>query len=247
MNYHCTPQAELKSLDRQFSFFKKYFVNCSEETITTINNGRRKFLRRPYLIISFDDGLRSNFDFAVPLLQKYEFSGWFFVSPEFAQKSSLDVLTEHRIFPKHIYSDERYCMNVNELQVLSENHIIGSHTMNHHRFTPFDLSRVLNTQISESKVLLERIVERDIRSFAWVGGETRHYTAKANLLIRNNYNFVFTTLVSAVYSKVNFTNVPRTNIESSFSKELFLFQICGILDLFYIFKRFKVNRVLKLN
>jgi hypothetical protein len=85
-----------------------------------------------------------------------------------------------------------------------------------------------------------------INSFAWVGGEEIHYTKAANEIIYKNYDFVFTTLVKAKYSNVNLKNIPRTNIESSFSKELFLFQISGILDLIYIFKRTRVNKLLNI-
>ena len=246
VNYHCTPEKFSHIFEQQLAFFRRYYKNCSDLDLSNINKFKKKLFDKPYLIFSFDDGLRSNYDYSIPLLEKFGFSGWFFVCPTFINSSRIDDLTANRIFPKQRYDDNRYCMDCDELSKLSNRHYIGSHTSNHHRFTVNDSDEIIKLEVIHSKSELSSMLNLKINSFAWVGGEENHYTKAANKMICLNYDFVFTTLVNAKYSNVNFKNIPRTNIESSFSKELFLFQISGILDLIYIFKRTRVNKLLNI-
>ena len=243
VNYHCTPLKFNSNLEYQIKFFKKFYTNMSYNKLLDINKLNHK-TKKPFLIITFDDGLRSNYDNALPILKKYGFSGWFFICPKFINNSSLTSLNEHSIYPKQIYGDNRYCMNKSELLNLLNSNYIGSHTFSHYRIKPQDSVHKINNEIVDSKVLLEKELNFKINSFAWVGGEEYHYTKKANKIISKNYSMVFTTLVKSIYSKVNYKNIPRTNIENTFSKEMFLFQISGILDLVYIFKRKRVSRIL---
>ncbi len=244
VNYHCTPFEFNSNFEYQIKFLKKFYTNTSLDNLKEINKLNPNTRNKPFLIITFDDGLRSNYDNALPILKKHGFSGWFFICPKFLNRSSLNILNEHSIFPKQKYDDNRYCMNKSELLSLSSSNFIGSHTFSHHRFRNDDLEKKINNEIVSSKISLQKELNLKIDSFAWVGGEEDHYIEKANKKIIKNYNFVFTTLVKSIYSKVNHKNIPRTNIENTFSKEMFLFQISGILDLVYIFKRKRVSRIL---
>lgn len=246
INYHCTPDIDNINFEKQIKFFQYYFQNCNyNKLIKLLEKNNLLLLKKPYLILTFDDGLRSNFENALPILEKYNMTGWFFVCPKFIEKSDMKSLNENSIFPKQLFSDDRYCLNSTEINLIKNNHIIGSHTFTHHRFKNFDNSDKLNFEIYTSKMELSRIISKEVDVFAWVGGEEKHYTKSANDIIKNSYKIIFTTLVKMIYFKINPKAIPRTNIESNFSKQLFLFQISGLLDIYYFPKRLRTLNKLK--
>jgi peptidoglycan/xylan/chitin deacetylase (PgdA/CDA1 family) len=242
INYHCTPFYEKNTLENQFIFYNKYFTNFN---ITT-NEYKNLLFCKPRIILTFDDGLRSNFDIAVPLLNKYHFTGIFFIPVNLIFNCSLDSLNHANIFPKQKYLDDRNLMDINELNILKTKHIIGSHTLNHYRFNSNDTYETIENEIINSKNKLNKLLNKDINTFAWVGGEFKHYTQIAFSTIKNNYKYIFSTnsILNFNINKVN--NIGRLNIESSYNKQLFLFQMSGILDIFYLFKQFKLyNKIYK--
>jgi hypothetical protein len=248
VNYHCTPFDEKENFENQIKFFHKYFKNCNYEKLTKLFYKSDGFLlfKRPYLILTFDDGLRSNFENALPILEKYNMTGWFFICPNFVDESDITTLNSNSIFPRQLYLDDRYCMNTTELNFIKKNHIIGSHTFSHYRFNKSDDLDKLNFEIQTSQLKLSKIIKNDINVFAWVGGEEIHYTKEANNVIISTYKIVFNTLVKMINFRINLSAIPRTNIESNYSKQLFLFQISGLLDIYYFPKRFRtLNKIKK--
>ena len=89
INYHSTPRYYNENFENQISFLRKYFKNVNIENLYTTP---KIISSEPSLIITFDDGLRSNYDNAVPILEKYNFKGLFFICPHFlinSQKKKL--------------------------------------------------------------------------------------------------------------------------------------------------------------
>jgi peptidoglycan/xylan/chitin deacetylase (PgdA/CDA1 family) len=247
VNYHCTPSFEMYNFENQLKFYKKHFTNVSFAQLQEyFQEGTLNSFKKPGLIITFDDGLRSNFDFALPLLEKYGFTGWFFVPAEFISKSNYSYLLSHNINLKQIYQDGRYSMNSTELKTLSKNHVIGSHTYTHHRMMKNNDSTILSFQILNSKKELENIIERTVDIFCWVGGELQHYTKEAHEYIKHvNYKFSFTTNNLMINKNTDPFNINRTNIETNYSISLLIFQISGLMDLFYYKKRRQVAKIFK--
>jgi peptidoglycan/xylan/chitin deacetylase (PgdA/CDA1 family) len=242
INYHCTPSFEKNKLEYQFKFYKKYFNNFD----LSHNNFKNKSFSKSNLILTFDDGLRSNFDVALPLLDKYNFTGIFFISTNFIYSSLLTDLNNANIYPKQLYTDNRNTLNVEEIKIIHSKHIVGSHTTNHFRFGINDTLNTLEHEIIDSKKVLNYILNTDINSFAWVGGEYKHYTKEALNLIKNNYKFIFSTNTKINFTQNKYYNIGRLNIESCFTKQLFLFQMSGIIDLLYLIKQFKLyNKIYK--
>ena len=79
LNYHDTPEHESSSLEQQLIFFKKHFSNVNQSDLNLFFANKEWHKDKPGLILSFDDGLRSNFDVAAPLLEKFGFTAWFFI------------------------------------------------------------------------------------------------------------------------------------------------------------------------
>ena len=89
---------------------------------------------KPGLILSFDDGIKDNFEIAYPLLEKYGFIGWFFVPTDFvitAVKEQLGFAKNHQITMNMDLKEDRVAFNWDEINILANNLVIGGHTRSH--------------------------------------------------------------------------------------------------------------------
>ena len=251
INYHDTQEKDSKNFEQQLKFYKKHFSSVSIQDLQQFLDSGIWQKKKPGLIISFDDGLRTNYEIAKPLLEKYEFIGWFFIPCGF-----IDIKPEKQShFAQHhnIYytfnsdSSKRIAMSWDELKDLSSQHIIGSHTFTHHRMNIKDSDDILKKEIIDSKLLIEKKLNSEIDIFCWVGGEEHTYTKKAAQYINKaGYKYSFMTNTYPITKKTSSLQLQRSNIESSFPLEVVKFQLCGLLDLYYFFKRYRVNRITKL-
>jgi peptidoglycan/xylan/chitin deacetylase (PgdA/CDA1 family) len=243
VNYHCTPLKDKNNFEKQLKFFKKHFFNTNLELLDKyFSNELCAFPKKPGIIITFDDGLRSNYDIAINLLEKYNFTGWFCIPVGFVLNPSQDYAEKNSIIYKQNYTDKRYGMNISEIVEIAKKHIIVCHTFSHHRINQFDSQEILNYEITNSKKELEKITKKDICTFCWVGGELIHYTEKGyKTIMESAYKYSFTTNSSLITKNTNSLNLNRTNIESSFPMHLVLFQLTGLMDLLYFTKRNKVK------
>ena len=78
VNYHSTPEDFMYQFEEQMKYYNKHYSSVSKSDLNDLLNGNWK-KDKPGLIISFDDGLESNYKHAKPILEKYNFQGWFFV------------------------------------------------------------------------------------------------------------------------------------------------------------------------
>jgi peptidoglycan/xylan/chitin deacetylase (PgdA/CDA1 family) len=133
---------------------------------------RRKPRKEPAVVLSFDDGLASNFEVLAPMLEELGMRAFFFVNPEFA-KTELDRARAY--FLEHVYPDwsgslveEDYRpMSPNQIVELSRRgHLIGNHTWSHARLnalSPGDECR----EIKQSRDLIASWTNSPCRVFAW--------------------------------------------------------------------------------
>jgi len=98
LNYHDTPQRWADGLERQLGFYREHFDPATPDDLEACLDGRWTG-RRPRLLITFDDGYRSNHDVAAPLLEKHGFRGYFFL-PESAIAADRDSFDAHFLLAK---------------------------------------------------------------------------------------------------------------------------------------------------
>jgi len=186
---------------------------------------------RPGLIISFDDGYRSHFEIVAPILEKYGLTGWFFVAVD-----EMNLATN----PPESSSNG---MDQQQMIALDQRHQIGSHTQTHRRLTKQVDHAEMVSEIFGSKKHLGAILGRDVELFCWVGGEEPSYSKEAADLIRKGYRYAFMTNSCPITSATSPLQLQRTNIEASFPLSQVRFQLSGLMDLFYLRKRRRVNRL----
>ena len=114
------------------------------------------------VIISFDDGWETQFEYALPSLEKYHYPATFFVVT--------DYIGRHGFF------------SWPQLQtLLTEGMRIGSHSRSHPRLNKIRDSTELWDQIYNSKAILETQLEAPVEEFAYPYGS---YNAKAAAVVK---------------------------------------------------------------
>lgn len=234
VNYHDVTPEFAKNFETHLQFYAKHFVNVAEADLRAFLDGKWSH-DKPGLLLSFDDGLASHVEIVAPLLEKYGFTGWFFVPAErVTSRKSLGLQEE--------LTDERR-LTIDDVRKLDQNHVIGSHTTTHCRLSSDLDQQTLSFEILKSKSLLEEALQHDVNIFCWVGGEEFTYSKAASDVIKDGYDLSFMTNNAVVRPKANPLQIQRTNIEAENPLPLVRFQLSGFLDLIYLPKRRRVNNL----
>ncbi len=247
VNYHGTPLTEADLFEKQLRRYREIFVPATRADLATLLDCEPWSHEKPGLIITFDDGLRSNFDVAAPLLERYGFSGWFFIPTNFIEalpENQAAFAEHHRIVFSEMPSDRRLAMSWDEARALTRKHHVGCHTATHHRMVETTSADQLGAEIIGSKQKLEARLGEPVDSFCWVGGEENTYSSAAAAHVRAaGYKYGFMTNCAVVRPNTSCYQLQRTNIEAGWSLEVVDFQLSGLLDLVYWPKRTRVNRL----
>ena len=247
VNYHGTPERHITNLEKHLKFYRKHFENATLQDLESLLNGEDWKLERPGLIISFDDGLRSNFEHARPLLEKYGFGGWFMIPTAFVDgiptgedlPGYAEPITQDESWP-----DSRFMVSAEELRSLGEAHELASHTVHHTRMAPELYSKAIRAEVHESKKQLEDISGRNIDMFCWVGGEPENYHPQTMKEIRDaGYRYAFMTCSGRVIHTTHPLQLHRTNVEAAQPLSLVKLQLSGFMDCFHRKRRRRINRL----
>lgn len=238
INYHSTPENYMGQFEEQIKFFSENYVSVSKKDLELFLSGKWN-KDKPGLIISFDDGLESNYKYAKQILDKYDFKGWFFIPAGLIEKGNCraEDLTGNIA--------EKY-MNWEQVKDLYKNHVIGSHTLSHKRLNSGLSESMLKKEIYDSKLLLEKKVEGEIDIFCWVGGEIGAYSKEASEIIKKSgYKFSFLTNHYPITMENNPLLLERTNVEADWPLDLVKLYMSPLMDLKYRKKRKYIRNLIK--
>ena len=259
VNYHNTYGKFKKNFEWQINFFEKYFTIINFNDLKKMNKSKIATAKKPFLLITFDDGHKSNFEMTKEILDPKKIKAIFFIPPNFINyawpkdiKKQCLISTNKFNIPcisKYEIQDKKngVYMPWNEIIKLKKSgHTIGCHGMNHIRLSK-KLSKVqLYDEIFKSKYFLEKKLKIKIESFCWVGGERWAYSSKAHKMIKEaNYKYSFMTCAKPYDPiKDDRFKIHRFNIENSFSKNRVRLTVSIIYSLVYAFKRKYINQIL---
>lgn len=245
INYHGTPAGAKETLRQHLEFFRRHFTGVSLADLDAFYSTGAWPKKLPGLIISFDDGLRNNYEIAAPLLDEFGFVGWFFVPTAFVglKDGLVDFVDNQHIFRGNSEADQAP-LNWQQVKDLAARHVVGSHTQTHVRLTKDMPAGVLQVEIWESKRVLEQQLGTQVRCFCWVGGEEDAYSRSAARAVREaGYDYSFMTNSAPVRPNTSPHHLQRTNIEAAWPLDLVRLQLSGLVDLRYWPKRTRVNRL----
>jgi peptidoglycan/xylan/chitin deacetylase (PgdA/CDA1 family) len=246
VNYHDVPPSLAAAFEAQLRFYAERFEPVGRDGLLALWRGEWR-TRRPGLILSFDDGLRSHAEVAAPLLERYGFTGWFFVPAGLLDTPAADqraVAERVTIRAADEYGDGRIFMTVDQMRSLARRHVVGCHTASHVRLTAGLDRPALEREIAGAKRLMERQLGTAVDAFCWVGGEEWSYSrAAAEEVRRAGFRLSFMTNSAPIRPATNLLQLQRTNVEAADPPWLVRFQLSGFMDVLYAPKRRRVNRL----
>lgn len=175
INYHAFSRDLASGFERQLAFYAKHFDDCSRSDLDVLLSGspETSSWSRPRLLISFDDGFSGQYEIAAPLLEKYGFTGWFFV-PSWHIGRELDAPTSESGGIAGSF------MSAAQLQELvARGHVVGCHTRHHTRLVATLSQEQLETEIVAARDDIEASIGGKIDVFCWVRGDEPSYSARA--------------------------------------------------------------------
>jgi len=234
VNYHATPAAGADGLRRQLAFYQRHFKDTPPRRLDEVLAGEG---RGASILISFDDGHRSNYDVAAPLLEEHGFTGWFFVS-------SGRVRTEHATDRATAgYDAGEYMSHAEMRDLIARGHVVGCHTHSHVRLSESLTVAELHGEIVRSRQALAHALADPIDNFCWVGGERWSYSARAAQAIRDaGYARAFMTNLQIITARTDPLWLQRTNLEADWPLSVVRFYLSGIMDIAYHRKRREISR-----
>ena len=187
------------------------------------------------LLITFDDGFKSNYIFAKIILKKLGIKGIFFIVTDLINSSNRKKkLIIKNIFPKKKlpYGTKYNPMSWNDVRKLEKmGHIIGSHTKSHIRLTDIkSLAKLKNQIIAPINIFKKNKIKKPI-FFAYSFGDFSSFNKKCFDIAKNKYKFIFSGVRG---DNVKLTKLMyRDNIEDNYSLNIINFFLRGYSDFLY--------------
>lgn len=251
INYHGTPERLRESFARHLDYYEKRFVCATYEGLLGLIERGEWAHDRPGLLVSFDDGLRSNAEVAAQMLEERGWHAWFFLAPAFIdtpvneQRAFTDV---HDIIVREGDADAtgRLAMTWEQVRGLrARGHVIGHHTRNHTRLTSKLTDEQIAAEIHDGRSDLETRLGEKVESFCYVGGEEWTYDPRAAALVkREGFKLAFMTGSCPATHGSDPLQLHRTNVEVDWPMELMQMFLSGVGDLVHIRKRQRVRESL---
>lgn len=184
---------------KQMEYLKNNnYVSITMEDLEKNRQGKRILPNKP-IIITFDDGYSSMYDFVFPILKENNIKGVFYLYPyKFGTWNSLKE---------------------EQVKIMADNNMeIGSHSMSHADMTTIN-SHQLKFELEESKKVLETITGKKIETFCYPAG--RYSTSVIEELINHGYKSAVTTKYGFYSSVESLYEIKRIRINYSDSLDSF--------------------------
>lgn len=183
------------------AFIVKRFGTIGIKEISTelqskkgVDNGR--------VLITFDDGYRDNFQYAIPILQKYDVKAVFFLIPKYLGESNLwDARA--RVIIDHLTISEAK-------EIVRIGHEIGSHSLTHHSLIKFDRNGLTKELRDSKEELIEKLGVEPI-SFSYPYGDFNDEVGK---ITSKHYQYAFATDkgTNSNWFESNFMGIRREGV-----------------------------------
>ncbi|MFH0975258.1 MAG: polysaccharide deacetylase family protein [Spirochaetota bacterium] len=179
-NYINTVPAEFEE-QIKFLHSSGYKTILSKDIPVVLAPAERNILgnnRKPVLI-NFDDGYESVYNYAYPIMKKYGYKGILFIITDKIEND-----------PTRMY------MNKDQIsELIKEGWEVGSHTVTHPNLNSISIDNITE-EIAHSKTVLETMFGVQVISFAYPYGL---FNKKLLNLVRDNYKYAYSTILGNNY------------------------------------------------
>lgn len=212
---HSTPADHQRQFENIVEFLLKHFTALDPKQLDEYYSGKLK--NGPYVLFTFDDGLKNNLQ-ATKALEKRGLKALFFVVPEFIKSQNQKAFYLKNIrpitdpaFDKEL--EDFTAMSFDDLRMLQKNgHLVGSHSSSHTLHNKMSMSE-LTSEIVDCKMVLARELSVSPNTFCSINNTSLSVNSEAKKMISENYNFHFTTFPGFNGTDKNRQIIYRRNIE----------------------------------
>jgi peptidoglycan/xylan/chitin deacetylase (PgdA/CDA1 family) len=216
---HSTPLERRNQFEHLLDFLFKHFKPLQPNQLNDYFDGRLK--NGPYVLFTFDDGLKNNL-MAAELLEIRNARAVFFVVPDFIRASdsktyyrtnirqNIDSTVDHE-------TEDFMAMDESDLKLLlSRGHSVESHTMSHLLRATNALNDI-EREVVQSKQWISQTLSTQCTMFCSPIQTNFSVNAQAKRLINEEYKFHFTTFPGLHADGRDAQLIFRRNIEVHWS------------------------------
>ena len=244
--YHHVEKKNFKILANQFKILSKNWKFITPKQFENHIN-KKVLLKGRNLLVTFDDGFKSNFYVEKKILSKFNIKAIFFVPSNFiklnSHKKSQKFITENildHIRPKDFKTLKN--MSIQDLKILSKKgHVIGCHTKTHANLGLIKNTSRLKEEIIESSKTLEKSLKINVRHFAFSYGNYKSMNSESLKVAFKRYNFVYSCLRGNNFYNHEDSLIKRDTVYLDSSNDLLKIFLSGLIDLKYFFQLKKIN------
>lgn len=246
--YHDIPEGKRNTFEQQIIELRKTHNFITPKEFEDVMNGNIS-LSGSNLLLTFDDGFKSNKLVADQILSKYGIKAIFFVTSEFIncvdQEGSkifiANNINKGSISPCDVPANQKP-MNWEDLSSLvREGHVIGAHTKTHKDLSTVTSPNNLHDEIIKSANFIEEKLGIAINFFAYPFGTIDSISAEANEFVKEHFNFAFSGIRGSNNHKTNPLAMRRESISYDYSIGYLEFILLGGISSVYYFKRRKLD------
>ena len=255
--FFSSPQYQLRILNfhdvqkKDFNNFKKIINKLKKEwnIISPKDFEKKKFISKRSLLLTFDDGYKSQYYVAKQILEPLKIKAIFFVVTDFIQINS-KIVSKNFILSNINKEINKNSTRFNEMENMSLNdvldlslsgHTIGSHTCGHSKLTIIN-KNLLARELIHSKNFLKKLLKKNINYFAYTYGDIKSVNQYILSNIKKKYKYIFSGIRGNNYYS-NKTNriYFRDEINASYTENLINSFLYGFTDLYYYRSRKKIQ------
>lgn len=203
---------DFKKFEKIIVHLKKDWKFISPDSFLRIYNNKNK-IKKKLILLTFDDGFKSNLIVAEKILSKHNIKAIFFIPFEFIMKKN--KLKKRNFILKNLNFKNGYnnlnSMSLADLKKLIRfNHKIGAHTYSHKDLKFVKNKRKLNFEIIDSTDRFQKKINKKITLFAFNFGRLKNISPQMVKIASKRYNFLFSAIRGE--NKINSKLLFRDNI-----------------------------------
>jgi peptidoglycan/xylan/chitin deacetylase (PgdA/CDA1 family) len=228
--FHDSPVADTQRFRDQLSWLRDQFNVIDFPTFTRLCEGSTVLQDgRPAALLTFDDGMVSNYEMAAPILEDAGMRGLFFVVPHFSMRSGADA---RAFYVERIRNRPPGLTAMTPAQIrelADRGHTIGNHTLTHARLS-ISPEAEYEAEILSSADIIESWIGRKVEAFSWplLWNAIR---PRAYRMIVERHPYCFTPCSGRMDLRVDSPAlVWRTSVETSYDLAEFRFKCSRLAD-----------------
>ncbi|WP_061215006.1 polysaccharide deacetylase family protein [Syntrophomonas wolfei] len=251
--YHNILPEHFSILEKQLRYLKLYYNFLNDRKFREIMDGQSQTSTRNNLLLTFDDGFKSNFTVAKKILDTLGIKAIFFIPPDFI--NCIERNQQKEFIARNIYdgivsvdtvSDDEEPMSWGDLEYLLEHgHTIGSHTRTHKRLSEIKDTAELEDEIAGAGDILQKTLGISIEHFAYPFGDINSINSQALAIAGKRYRYIFSGVRGFNNTYVSPRAIRRDviSLDDLLSYNHFILE--GGLDLYYYYDRKLLNSMIR--